>query len=69
MVAADHRTVAAFCGSRLLLIDTDQERAIARLELPGDVKAAAAVPNGDLYFAVESTLYRLQPVYTKVRQG
>jgi hypothetical protein len=68
MVAADHRTVAAFCGSRLLLIDTDEERAIARLELPGDVQAAAAAPNGDLYFAVESILYRLPSGYTTVRQ-
>jgi len=52
----------------LLLIDTDEERAIARLELPGDVQAAAAAPNGDLYFAVESILYRLPSGYTTVRQ-
>ncbi|RKN72396.1 hypothetical protein [Paenibacillus ginsengarvi] len=64
LVVVDSRTLAAFCGNKLLLIDTVSDTVLQELELPGKVGAAAdATPTGDLIFAVGEAVYMLPSVY------
>lgn len=59
MVQVDSRTLAAFCGRKLLLIDSGNSAVLGEIGLPGHVGAAAATPAGDLAFAVEEAVYRV----------
>jgi hypothetical protein len=59
MVQVDSRTLAAFCGRKLLLVDSGNSAVLGEIGLPGHVGAAAATPAGDLAFAVEEAVYRI----------
>jgi sugar lactone lactonase YvrE len=59
MVRMNDGEVAAFCGNALWFIDVQSAQARMYTELPGHVRAAAVTPSGELYFAVGSTLYRV----------
>lgn len=58
VAAREGVTVAAFCGKKLLLIDTASGTVEREMDLPGPVRAATEHPDG-IYFAVEEALYRL----------
>lgn len=55
-------SAAAFCGKRLWRIHPFGGDPKPMCDLPGGPRAAAFTPNGDLYFAVETELYRIQRV-------
>lgn len=55
--ARQGRTVGAFCGKKLLLIDTENGE-VEQVALPGIVRAATEHPHG-IYFAVNEVLYRI----------
>ncbi|TNJ63063.1 hypothetical protein FE784_27715 [Paenibacillus hemerocallicola] len=59
MVRVDGRTLAAFCGRKLLLIDSRSTDVSREIGLRGHVGAAAATPAGDLVFAIGEAVYRL----------
>lgn len=51
-------TVAAFCGNALWRVDPHNGERSHMGDLPGEVSAAAFTPDGTLYFAVGTSLYR-----------
>jgi hypothetical protein len=74
MVKISEEVVAAFGETHLFLISSEEAEATQLTELPGHVHTATLANGGELYFAVNSELYRMElpidlrqaaPVYTR----
>lgn len=51
---------AVFCGNDLWLLNPLTGNLSHLCDLPGPVQTATVTPNGDFYFAHETSLYRLK---------
>lgn len=60
LLGVNDRTVAAFCGSGLYDIRTSDDSIGFAAPLPGRVGAAALSPDGRIYFACGTGLYRVE---------
>jgi len=62
MIAINHETVGAFCGNDFYYINVKTASLEHITTLPGRVDTATTTPDGSIYFANETSLYKLRSI-------